>query len=41
VQTQRTRRFGVVPSASENAVQTGEPDVETASSVPALEKAMA
>jgi hypothetical protein len=41
VQTHRTRRFGVVPSASENAVQADEPDAETASSIPALEKAMA
>ncbi len=41
VRTHRTRRFGVVPSASENAVQTGEPDVETASSSPARETAMA
>ena len=41
VQTCRSRRFGVVPSGHETPVLQGEPDVSPASSIPALEKAMA
>jgi hypothetical protein len=41
VQTHRSRRFGVVPSGHETPVPPGDPDVSPASSIPALEKAMA